>query len=290
MRARLAGTWAICVLAAYGCGGGSSTPPPPDARDAPRADGAVDSGTDLRADTGGSTDAGANRARCPRCHRTRRGPRRGERRRPGRDRRARRRGRRRCGRRGADLQRRHQEQRRDRHRLRRPLRQVRAGQPLFREHRLHVRVCRADRPAPRATSRPTAPASRPSAITGPAPPARAACTRETAGTVLAAQIDGRLQAPPVRHRRDRRDRERQQRRPRRSQPVHQRHLHERRALAHDDAGEARTAAARTTATRPASASAARSRTDCPGTDTACRREPVPRAACAAYSSRRRAPS
>ncbi len=61
MRARVLGAWAICALAAYGCGGGSSTPPPPpDAHDAPRADGAIDRGPDLRADAAG--DARADRA------------------------------------------------------------------------------------------------------------------------------------------------------------------------------------------------------------------------------------
>ena len=62
MRARLLGTWAICVLAAYGCGGGgSSTPPPsPDARDAPRGDAPADRGADQRPDTAGG-DVSADR-------------------------------------------------------------------------------------------------------------------------------------------------------------------------------------------------------------------------------------
>ncbi len=73
MRARVLGTWAICVLAAYGCGGGggSSTPPPsPDAHDAPRGDAAIDRGTDQRPDAAGG-DASADRGtpRTP-AHRT----------------------------------------------------------------------------------------------------------------------------------------------------------------------------------------------------------------------------
>lgn len=69
MRARLLGTWAICVLAAYGCGGGPSSPPPsPDAHDGPRADAAIDRGTDQRSEAGGGDtsadrgDAGASDA------------------------------------------------------------------------------------------------------------------------------------------------------------------------------------------------------------------------------------
>ena len=61
MRARLLGTWAICVLAAYGCGGGGSTPPPsPDAHDAPQGDATADRGADQRTDAAGG-DASADR-------------------------------------------------------------------------------------------------------------------------------------------------------------------------------------------------------------------------------------
>ena len=48
---------------------------------------------------------------------------------------------------------------------------------------------------------------------------------------------GRLQAPPVRGRRHRRERQRRHRRARGPQPVHQRHLHVGSAVAHDDARE-----------------------------------------------------
>ena len=65
MRARLLGAWAICVLAAYGCGGGSSTPPPPpDAHDAPRRR--------RRESTADGPARGRRRRRCERRSRGRR--------------------------------------------------------------------------------------------------------------------------------------------------------------------------------------------------------------------------
>ena len=144
--------------------------------------------------------------------------------------------RRRQRRRHADLLRRHQEQRRDRHRLRRPLRKVPARQSVSRQRRLHLRVQggqdlrrlqrrrrlsgqRVRMRAPHLHRRRLRQHAR-----GRGHRARRCRPRATASAASA-----RPTAPSRRQRRHRRARG--------PQPVHQRPLHDGRAVAHDDARE-----------------------------------------------------